>query len=124
VIDAHLQQARALPISHCLSSSSRLISSEVAYAFTHDLFVLDLEVSIRHRRCVPLGFSCVVPITTLSTTQDTFVLNLVLEPATLGKTSICAVLATAAARRDPYVRWHVIACERNVGVSGCYGANR
>ena len=54
VIDAHLQQARAHLISYCLRSSSRLFSSEVAHAFTHDLFTPDLE-SYRfvYQLCVP-----------------------------------------------------------------------
>ena len=46
MVDALVQQARAHLIPYCLRSSSRLFRSEVAHAFTHDLFVPDLESHI------------------------------------------------------------------------------
>jgi hypothetical protein len=68
VIDAHLQQARAHLISYC-PRSSRLFSSEVAHAFTHDLFMPDRRViiSICLSTLCSIGSSCVVPTIFLKT---------------------------------------------------------
>jgi len=59
-------------------------SLEVAHAISHDLFMLDLESSQFAIDVCSIGSMLYVPITILSTTQDT----IVLESAASGKTAI------------------------------------
>jgi len=88
VIDALLQQACAHLVSHCLRSSSHPLRSEVAYVFTHDSSIFDLE---RHRQC--FFFPVLYLSIALSITQDNFVLNFVIKSTTSGK-QMEAVLST------------------------------
>ena len=100
VIDAHLQQARAHLISYCLRSS-RLFSSEVAHAFTHDLFMPGRRVIISI--CLSnVVFHRIFMCCTYHISQDTLVLNLVLESEILEKTKQYCI-CTSPPTTHPYV---------------------